>query len=1226
MHLHAGGGDVDGQFGGPALDDGHQVFVEGLVGLAGGLVVAEVRRVGGCRRHIGQRARRLDLGAHGHEHAAHVRLVDDRHRAGGARQVARLHAVAGIGHGLLISAFGDRQALNAHGEARRVHHDEHVFQATVFLADQGANGTAMVAELQHRGRAGLDTQLVLDGHALHVVACAQRTIGIDQELGHDEQRNALHALGRIGGTGQHEVDDVLGHVVLTVGDEDLGTEDLVGTVALRHGAGTHQGQVGTGLRLGQVHRAGPLAGDEVGDVGFLLLQGAGRHQGFNGAVGQQRAQCKGEVGRVQHLDAGRRHQLGQALAAEFHRVLHALPAGLAELPEGFLEAGTGGDAAIGPGAGLLVAAMIERGDHFATEPGVFFQDGLGRLGRGILAARQGVDSRQAGQLVHDEQHVLQGRGITHLQPPIGNALAAFLAYMKTPRRKPGRILPGCACSAELLDQLRHDLEEIADDAVVSHREDGRFFILVDGHDDLGVLHAGQVLDRAGDTDGDIQLGGDDLAGLANLPVVGHIARIHGGAGGAHGGVQLVGQRLQDLEAFRRTHATATGDDDLGSGQFRTIRLGDLAADEAGLARIGHGRDAFHGGRATLCSRIETGGPHGDDLDRVDRLHGGNGVTGVDRALEGVGRVDLGDVGDLAHVQAGGHARQDVLAVGSGGGQDVAVILGNGQDLFGDVLGQTIGELRGIGQQHLGYARHLGSGVGGSLGIGASDQDVYVATGLCRSGDGVEGAALEAGVVVFGNNECGHDQITLASFFSLATSVATSGTFTPALRLAGSTTLSVFTRGLTSTPSSSGLTVSSGFFLAFMILGSVTQRGSFRRRSVVMMAGRVRARVSRPPSTSRVTLTLPSSSTTLEAKVACGQPSKAASIWPVWLQSSSMACLPRMISCGCSFSARALRILATASGCSSTSAPTSARMPRSAPMAMAVRRVSWHWVTPAETAITSVTLPPSFRRTASSTAISSNGFIDILTLAISTPLPSLLTRTLTLQSTTRLTGTNTFIAWPLQKGIDVNVNFRRIIKAKRGAHRNLARSFFLMSEAYTNTPTERKKNSPWSVQNFRSIFPDEMFRRAIRADQAARCATTSPRKPATRLATASSAMACRVSWVAEPMWGKATTLESLSRGESAGSGSTSNTSSPAPWMVPACRAAIMAASSTMRPREALMKMALRFIRPNSRAPIMRSVSGVKGSIRQTKSDCASSASRLTQRAPSSRSASALGRVL
>jgi len=86
-------------------------------------------------------------------------------------------------------------------------------------------------------------------------------------------------------------------------------------------------------------------------------------------------------------------------------------------------------------------------------------------------------------------------------------------------------------------------------------------------------------------------------------------------------------------------------------------------------------------------------------------------------------------------------------------------------------------------------------------------------------------------------------------------------------------------------------------------------------------------------------------------------------------------------------------LATASGCSSASVST--RIARSAPIASAVRSVSWHWLTPQETAITSVAAPFSFRRTASSIAISSNGFMLILTLAMSTPVPSALTRTLTL---------------------------------------------------------------------------------------------------------------------------------------------------------------------------------------------------------------------------------------
>jgi len=61
----------------------------------------------------------------------------------------------------------------------------------------------------------------------------------------------------------------------------------------------------------------------------------------------------------------------------------------------------------------------------------------------------------------------------------------------------------------------------------------------------------------------------------------------------------------------------------------------------------------------------------------------------------------------------------------------------------------------------------------------------------------------------------------------------------------------------------------------------------------------------------------------------------------------------------------------------------------------VRSVSWQAGRPQEATMISVTTPASFSRTASSTAISSNGFMDILTLAVSTPVPSALTRTLTL---------------------------------------------------------------------------------------------------------------------------------------------------------------------------------------------------------------------------------------
>src|SRR5262249_45639851 len=85
---------------------------------------------------------------------------------------------------------------------------------------------------------------------------------------------------------------------------------------------------------------------------------------------------------------------------------------------------------------------------------------------------------------------------------------------------------------ELAMERGDELVEIADEAVIRDLEDRRFLVFVDRDDDLRILHAGEVLDRARDADRDIEVGGDDLAGLADLIIIGHEARIDGGARGA----------------------------------------------------------------------------------------------------------------------------------------------------------------------------------------------------------------------------------------------------------------------------------------------------------------------------------------------------------------------------------------------------------------------------------------------------------------------------------------------------------------------------------------------------------------------------------------------------------------------------------------------------------------------------------------------------------------------
>ena len=72
---------------------------------------------------------------------------------------------------------------------------------------------------------------------------------------------------------------------------------------------------------------------------------------------------------------------------------------------------------------------------------------------------------------------------------------------------------------------------------------------------FGILHAREVLDRAGNADRDIDFGSNDLAGLPDLIVVRRIARVDGCAARADTGAELVGERVEErMELLRRTEA------------------------------------------------------------------------------------------------------------------------------------------------------------------------------------------------------------------------------------------------------------------------------------------------------------------------------------------------------------------------------------------------------------------------------------------------------------------------------------------------------------------------------------------------------------------------------------------------------------------------------------------------------------------------------------------------
>jgi hypothetical protein len=232
----------------------------------------------------------------------------------------------------------------------------------------------------------------------------------DEELRHDEERDALDALGPAGDFRQHEMDDVLGHVVVARGDEDLLTRDAVGAVVLRFGLGAHQAEIGAAMGLGQVHGAGPVAGHHLGKpLGFLFV-GAVRDDRRGRAVGQALVHGEGLVGGREHLAHRRVHQVGQALSAEF------LGMSIAGQPFSFICSKASlkpvgrVDDAVFQAAALGVADRVQRGQNLGADLAGLFEDGGGEVAVEIgVAGDPGIGDLQ--DVVQNVLHVLGGGGV-----------------------------------------------------------------------------------------------------------------------------------------------------------------------------------------------------------------------------------------------------------------------------------------------------------------------------------------------------------------------------------------------------------------------------------------------------------------------------------------------------------------------------------------------------------------------------------------------------------------------------------------------------------------------------------------------------------------------------------------------------------------------------------------------------------------------------------------------
>ena len=219
--------------------------------------------------------------------------------------------------------------------------------------------------------------------------------------------------GRAGDARQHQVDDVLGHVVLAVGDEDLGAEDLVAAVGLRLGARAHQRQVAAGLRLGQVHRAGPLAGDHLREVGLLQL---GEPAVSSASIAPSVSSGHSAKLRLALLSISMQAApmvLGRPWPPNSAGCCRPCQPPSPNWRNASLKPGVVRDLAVLPRRRVGVASHVQRRHHLLVEARAFLEHGLRGVEPGFLEAGQLGHGLEAGQFLHHEQHVLDRCAVAH---------------------------------------------------------------------------------------------------------------------------------------------------------------------------------------------------------------------------------------------------------------------------------------------------------------------------------------------------------------------------------------------------------------------------------------------------------------------------------------------------------------------------------------------------------------------------------------------------------------------------------------------------------------------------------------------------------------------------------------------------------------------------------------------------------------------------------------------
>ncbi|MNQ56196.1 hypothetical protein D3C85_703120 [compost metagenome] len=146
------------------------------------------------------------------QQASHVGVFDDAHLRRQrilATRPTTLGTLPGIVQRPAETLVSQRRCTQSNADARFVHHLEHVGQALVGLTHQVTDGTGLFTEIQY-GRGGVAiTQFVQQAGQGNIIAGARGAVVIDQELGHQKQRNAPSTGRCTFDSRKHQVHDVV---------------------------------------------------------------------------------------------------------------------------------------------------------------------------------------------------------------------------------------------------------------------------------------------------------------------------------------------------------------------------------------------------------------------------------------------------------------------------------------------------------------------------------------------------------------------------------------------------------------------------------------------------------------------------------------------------------------------------------------------------------------------------------------------------------------------------------------------------------------------------------------------------------------------------------------------------------------------------------------------------------------------------------------------------------